>query len=488
MTDTESIFNFVLVNYLALMVISAIISGAYFYKSRLPVAKFAFFYWLSIIFGGLTQGWAFNDPVKAGIAMFFSVPSAAFMLKILEIAFGTPVPWKKYWSFVFVFGLFGFLTIFLDMKFAVYASFFTASVAVPVVLFLALISKRLKQGQVGANLFWFACLVCILHLFNYPSLRLRADFQLIVFMISFWNGFFTAVSLPLIIIDAIKDSYASSLEKKIEIASYDLIQSNRELRQSESEKTNLLRVLCHDIANLGTVTSYSIRKIFNSLELLPSSTKNSTSIGEIHKTTIKIMAVLDSQNDLIRNIRSLMGATSGKTPVVLENVDLLRCINEALALNEMRTIEKGIKVRFYHHQTETLVRSHRATLVHCVLSNIVSNAIKFSRRDGEIEIKVEAYAEESKSHGAHRVSLLIQDFGVGISAEKIPLLFSNSIATTSLGTFGESGTGFGLPIADFFCKTYGADLLVESTAMTDDNENLLTGTKVRIVFDGPATV
>ena len=84
----------------------------------------------------------------------------------------------------------------------------------------------------------------------------------------------------------------------------------------------------------------------------------------------------------------------------------------------------------------------------------MSNAIKFSLPGGRIIL--ETYDNED-----HAV-VEIKDNGIGIPNKMINHLFSAEKPTTSLGTAGEQGTGFGLPLARSFIDRFDGKIEVES--------------------------
>ena len=87
-----------------------------------------------------------------------------------------------------------------------------------------------------------------------------------------------------------------------------------------------------------------------------------------------------------------------------------------------------------------------------VLSNLVSNAIKFSHAGGRIEV----FVPEGKS------CVAVRDEGVGISAEDVPMLFRHEERISSPGTEGELGSGLGLSFSMNIIKALGGEIEVES--------------------------
>lgn len=89
-----------------------------------------------------------------------------------------------------------------------------------------------------------------------------------------------------------------------------------------------------------------------------------------------------------------------------------------------------------------------------ILRNIISNSIKFSFRESNIEI-------ESKEN-PHKISITISDKGVGMTKEQVEKLFVINKVQSTTGTSGEKGTGLGLILCKDFIDKHEGDIYVES--------------------------
>lgn len=104
-----------------------------------------------------------------------------------------------------------------------------------------------------------------------------------------------------------------------------------------------------------------------------------------------------------------------------------------------------------------------------VIHNILSNAIKFTRGRGEIDILLTGES-----------SVVVRDNGIGIGEKMLPDLFNGDVRTTTYGTDGEKGTGLGLPYSHNIMKAHGGNLTAAS--MKD------AGTEFRITLPAHATI
>ncbi len=83
-------------------------------------------------------------------------------------------------------------------------------------------------------------------------------------------------------------------------------------------------------------------------------------------------------------------------------------------------------------------------MIHTVIRNLISNAIKFSNKGGKVFIS-------SFENGA-MTEVVIRDEGIGMSRENLSMLFRIDTYYSTSGTSGESGTGLGLIICKEFVE------------------------------------
>jgi signal transduction histidine kinase len=90
-----------------------------------------------------------------------------------------------------------------------------------------------------------------------------------------------------------------------------------------------------------------------------------------------------------------------------------------------------------------------------VLGNLLSNAFKFTERNGSVELHADA--TDSQVH------LSIRDTGAGIPPQQLPHIFEKFYQADNQGSATHAGTGLGLAIARQIVVAHGGQISVESS-------------------------
>lgn len=93
-----------------------------------------------------------------------------------------------------------------------------------------------------------------------------------------------------------------------------------------------------------------------------------------------------------------------------------------------------------------------------IAGNLISNAIKFTPQQGHVRVRTQLADE-----GAYNLlRLVVEDSGQGMASEQVLAILKGE-GTSSHGTAGESGYGFGLPLVKHLVETLHGELSVRST-------------------------
>lgn len=99
-----------------------------------------------------------------------------------------------------------------------------------------------------------------------------------------------------------------------------------------------------------------------------------------------------------------------------------------------------------------------------VLTNIIGNAIKYTRDGGRIEVSAEKYEDTRPGRKKTEpfVRIKVQDNGIGIPKEDLPRLFERFYRVDKARTSDMGGTGLGLSIAKEIVEAHGGRINVQS--------------------------
>jgi signal transduction histidine kinase len=104
-----------------------------------------------------------------------------------------------------------------------------------------------------------------------------------------------------------------------------------------------------------------------------------------------------------------------------------------------------------------LIVSLDASKISQIIGNLVSNAIKFTNPGGWVAVS----SKVSPVDGKDQLFIQIQDNGIGIPDDIMPVLFDKMVGQRS-GTDGEKGTGLGMPLVKRFVELHGGTIEVSS--------------------------
>jgi PAS domain S-box-containing protein len=169
-----------------------------------------------------------------------------------------------------------------------------------------------------------------------------------------------------------------------------------------------------------------------------------------------LRSVAEQGESTLRMIEDLLNVSrlrTGKLKPELRFVDAAAVTANALSLLKPLAAEKRIELRDdVPHRTRIYTD---ADMLAKVIYNLISNAIKFSRRGGRIRLFVPP---------GRPTTLAVQDQGVGVDPKLVPNLFGHEVKTSALGTAGERGTGLGLPLSQDLMRALGGEITLEASS------------------------
>jgi len=167
----------------------------------------------------------------------------------------------------------------------------------------------------------------------------------------------------------------------------------------------------------------------------------------------------DTLLTIINDILDLCKIEAGHVELEHQPFDIRECVESALDLFPQAT-EKGLELAYEIASQTPQAIVGDVTRLRQVLVNLLSNAIKFTQR-GRVLVSVSARPLEGQEY---ELRFAVSDTGIGIPADKLPLLFEpfSQVDVTTTRRYG--GTGLGLAISKRLVHLMGGTIGVESTA------------------------
>ncbi len=225
----------------------------------------------------------------------------------------------------------------------------------------------------------------------------------------------------------------------------DISKSLEELKKLNETKDKFISIISHDLR-----TPFTSILGFTDLLLYDDSLTESE-----RKQYIKF--VRESAQSMLSLVNSILDWTrlqTGRIRFEPAKINVTEVIKNVLNSLSGAAIKKSINIINLIHDDIYLIVDKN--LISQAISNLISNAIKFTPVEGKIEIS----AKLNSTNNYYIFS--IKDSGIGIKPEDISKLFLIESKFTTEGTAGEKGTGLGLSFVKEIIEKHNGKIWVES--------------------------
>ena len=161
---------------------------------------------------------------------------------------------------------------------------------------------------------------------------------------------------------------------------------------------------------------------------------------------------------VINDILDFSKIESGKLELETQPFDLRDCIEDSLDLLASKAAEKGLDLAYLIENNTPITLNGDVTRLRQILTNLISNAIKFTEQ-GEVFVKAAAVKSENEKY---KIQFSISDTGIGIPDDKIGRLFQSFSQVDVSTTRNYGGTGLGLAISRKLVEMMDGTMWVES--------------------------
>lgn len=178
----------------------------------------------------------------------------------------------------------------------------------------------------------------------------------------------------------------------------------------------------------------------------------------------KMVTTLQSSGELlltvVNDILDISKVEAGQVSLEDADISLEQILNWIDSTYRPTSAAKGLK--WETHLADDARGWYRgdATRIRQILSNLVSNAIKFTPTG---EVRAEVHCLSRDAAGTAQIEIVVRDTGIGIPAERIEAIFNPFEQADASTTRKFGGTGLGLAITMRLAELMGGNITVEST-------------------------
>ncbi|HVW96744.1 MAG TPA: ATP-binding protein [Mucilaginibacter sp.] len=232
----------------------------------------------------------------------------------------------------------------------------------------------------------------------------------------------------------------SDLNKRISLQKNDLETTLNELNLRSQEKDRMLRTVAHDLRNpiggIASLTQVMMQDDFN----------------DEQKELITL--ILETSNNSLELINEILEVTNnGTSQLKKELTDINSLLNNSVELLRFKASEKNqvIKLQLLEQPEDILISREK---IWRVVSNLISNAIKFSPSGGTIYVKAAIVKKD--------LEISVQDSGIGIPDDVKDKVFNMFTEAKRPGTAGEKSFGLGLSISKQIIENHDGKIWFDS--------------------------
>ncbi len=234
----------------------------------------------------------------------------------------------------------------------------------------------------------------------------------------------------------------------------DFNQMSNKLQQLDDMRVKLMSEISHEMRTPLQVIKAGCHAITRTKEAAPLVQRQIDAVAMINQATNRINRFVTSFLDISKIESGLMKFEFIPTDVV-ELITPL--VQETQLIGQTRQI--GVEFQYDDIKPVLLDRDKMIQVV----SNLLSNAMKYTRENGKITIRaLKTFEMNGSANSKEFIRIDVQDTGVGIPPEDIDKLFTKFFQAKNKAVVSEKGSGIGLTLVKHVAEAHGGKVAVSS--------------------------
>ncbi len=173
--------------------------------------------------------------------------------------------------------------------------------------------------------------------------------------------------------------------------------------------------------------------------------------------------------ELVNQLLEFRKIETGNVSITARKEQIVPLLREVLLIFQMKSEEQSInyQINLPHEEFEMYFDSSK---VEIIITNLLSNAFKYTPFGGQIKIEVlvkgnwkEAAVFESNQLLDNYLEIHIQDSGIGMKPEALTKIFDPYFQASHTETLNLVGTGIGLSLVKQFVEAHSGEIIVTSS-------------------------
>jgi CheY-like chemotaxis protein/nitrogen-specific signal transduction histidine kinase len=208
-----------------------------------------------------------------------------------------------------------------------------------------------------------------------------------------------------------------------------------QLKKAEQMKIEFLATLSHEL-----------RTPLNAINLWVQLLEGNHTPADVAEGIAIIGRSVRSQRQLIEDLLDMSRIESGKVSLDMQRLDLPSVASAAMDTVRPAAMAKGIRLTSAFSNLGGVMMGDK-NRVQQILWNLLTNAIKFTPKDGQVHVVIE--------RGNSHVEISVTDTGEGIAPEMLEQIFERFRQADASSTRRHGGLGLGLAIAKHLTELHG---------------------------------